>query len=146
MLLCNFIGCFPLLELAQEFWLRTPDPFSSHSWVKSGDEIICLYGTLAIVVSYHGHKNHKHSPITLCGSYSCNEMHWNCPCVWVLISIPLVLPWQHLLCILMEWSVSERLGSAPRLHSWHRKLVAWAEMLHVTATYSAASSCTLRGF
>ena len=64
----------------------------------------------------------------------------------VLISIPLVLPWQHLLCILMEWSVSERLGSAPHLHSWHRKLVAWAEMLHVPATYSAASSCTVRGF
>ena len=58
--------------------------------------------------------------------------------MWVLISIPLVLLWQHLLCILMEWSVSERLGSAPH-HGWHRKLVAWAEMLHVTATYSAAS-------
>ena len=77
-------------------------------------------------------------PITLCGSYSCNEMHWNCPCVWVLISMPVVLPWQHL-CILMEWSVSERLGSAPHLHSWHRKLVAWAGMLHDPATYSAAS-------
>ena len=90
-------------------------------------------------MSYHGHKSHKHCvPITLCGSYSCNEMHWNCPCVWVLISMPVVLPWQHL-CILMEWSVSERLGSAPHLHSWHRKLVAWAGMLHDPATYSAAS-------
>ena len=58
---------------------------------------------------------------------------------WVLVSNPLVLPWQHILCVMMEWSVSERLGSAPHLHSWHRKLVAWqrccmAEMLHVTAT------------